>query len=63
MADTAERAEEIDLNRAEEALARAQELLRQEDKMADVDFAFLQAKIEKEVVRIHIGKKYKDTHI
>jgi F-type H+-transporting ATPase subunit epsilon len=60
MADTAERAEEIDLARAEEAHARAQELLKQEHNLADVDFARIQAVIEKELNRIGIKNKYKD---
>jgi len=63
MADTAERAEEIDLSRAQDALKRAEELLKNEDKLADVDFALLQAKIEKELARIHVGSKYREVHL
>lgn len=61
MADSAERSEEIDILRAEEAKRRAEEMLSQTDQeLADVDFARLQATIERELNRIHIGKKYKD---
>ncbi len=60
MADTAERAEHIDIDRAETARARAEELLKKQDALADVDFARLQAKIEKELARISVGKKYKN---
>lgn len=59
MADTAERAEHVDIERAQEAKMRAEELLKQEQDLADVEFARLQAKIEKELVRIHVGKKYR----
>lgn len=60
MADTAERAEEIDIEEAQKAMERAQELLKQQDQLADIDFAKLQAKIEKEMARISVGRKYKN---
>lgn len=59
MADTAERAEEIDISRAEAAKKRAEQLLTQQKNIADVDFARIQASIEKELARISIGKKYR----
>jgi len=59
MADAAERAEHIDLDRAEAARQRAEELMKQKDHMQNVDFARLQAKIEKELARITVGKKYR----
>jgi F-type H+-transporting ATPase subunit epsilon len=59
MADTAERAEHIDLSRAEAAKKRAEELLKRENAAADVDFARLQAVIERETARMRVGKKYK----
>lgn len=58
MADTAEKAEAIDTARAEAAKARAEELLKQEH-VADVDFARIQASIEKELARLHVAKKYR----
>jgi len=60
IADTAERAEHIDVERAEAARRRAEELLKQQKDVADVDFARLEAQIEKELARIHIGRKYKN---
>lgn len=60
MADTAERAEHIDIARAEAARARAEELLKQKDNLADVDFARIQASLEKELARLHVGKKYRN---
>ncbi len=61
LADSAERAEEIDLERAEVGRKRAEELLAQEEKSADVDFARIQASLEKEMNRLRIAKKYKPT--
>lgn len=59
LADSAERAEEIDLERAETARKRAEELLRQEQNIEDVDFARIQASLSKELNRLRIAKKYK----
>lgn len=59
MADTAERAEHIDIERAEEARKRAEELLKQKENVADVDFARLQANIERELARVKVAKKYR----
>ncbi len=60
MADTAEHGTEIDIERAEAAQKRAEELLRQVQSAEDVDYARLQAAIEKELVRISVGRKYKN---
>ncbi len=59
LADSAERAEEIDLERAEAGRRRAEELLQQQENVADVDFARIQASLEKELNRLRIGKKYR----
>lgn len=59
IADTAERAEHIDLERAEAARKRAQELMLQEKFEDDVQFAALQAQMEKELTRIKVGNKYR----
>ncbi len=61
LADSAERAEEIDVARAAAAHKRAEELLAQEEKAADIDFARIQASLEKELNRLRIAKKYKPT--
>jgi len=60
MADTAERAEEIDLERAQQARERAEELMKQQHDMEDVDFARIQAMIDREMARISVGNKYKN---
>lgn len=59
LADNAERAREIDIDRAEQARLRAEELMKQTKSVEDVDFAKLQALIDREMNRIRVGKKYK----
>ncbi len=61
LADNAERAEEIDLERAEEARARAEKEIEEFKSTENVDFAKLQAVIDREMNRIRVGKKYKRT--
>ena len=56
LADTAERAEEIDEARAEEARIRAQGLLK-EKRVDAKEFATLTAKIEKELARLKVAKR------
>jgi F-type H+-transporting ATPase subunit epsilon len=58
LADTAERAEEIDLKRAEEARARAEELKDQAISMDDEEYARVAAAIQKEAARIRVAKKH-----
>lgn len=60
MADTAERAEDIDIKRSEEAVRRAQEEMERADELEDIDFARLQAVIDREMARIQVGSKYRD---
>jgi len=59
LADTAERAEHIDLERAETARKRAEELLKKHKDVEDVQFAAIMAKIEKELARISVAKRYR----
>ncbi len=59
LADTAERGEEIDEERAEAARRRAEEMLKEKEKLSDVQFAALQAQIEKEVKGIKAARKYR----
>jgi F-type H+-transporting ATPase subunit epsilon len=59
LADTAERAEELDLLRAEEARARA-ENIKKETAQDDVEnFAKITAQLEKELARTRAVKKWK----
>lgn len=60
MADTAEYAADIDVDRAEEARKRAEELLASAESESNVEYARIQAQIEKELARIHVGNKYRD---
>lgn len=59
LADTAERAENIDIQRAEEARLKALDLRSQQESIANMEYAFLQSKIEKELARVEVGKKWK----
>lgn len=61
LADRAERAEEIDLKRAEEARARAEELKK--EKITDSEeYARVAAMVEKEMARIKVAKKHHTRH-
>lgn len=59
LADTAEHAAEIDLARAEAARARAEKLMAEARHREDVDYTALASKLEKELARISVGKKYR----
>lgn len=59
LADTAEHPAEIDLARAEEAQARAAARMSKPREFDDIEFAALQSKIEKELARLKIGRKFK----
>ncbi len=58
LADTAERAEDIDLARAEAAKERAEELRKQAVDMSEEEYARLAAAIEKEFTRIKVARKH-----
>jgi F-type H+-transporting ATPase subunit epsilon len=60
LADNAERALDIDLDRAEEARERAEREMEEAKGKQDVDFARLQAVIDREMNRLRVGKKYKN---
>jgi len=59
LADTAERAEEIDLERAEEARQKAEESLKNLRNVDSTQFANLSAMIEKELARTRSAKKWR----
>ncbi len=60
LAETAEKAEHIDLSRAEAARARAVELMSQKQTLEEEEYALIVAKMEKELARLRVGKKYRD---
>lgn len=62
LADTAERAEEIDLARAEEARARAEELKKERVTMDDEEYARTAALIEKEMARVKVARRHATRH-
>lgn len=59
LADSAERAEHIDLERAEAARQRAAALLEDRAKLDNESFALVQAQLEKEIARLNVGRKYR----
>ena len=56
LADSAERAEEIDLERAEAARLRAQELMEQK-RQEDADFIRAEAALRRSVLRLKVAKR------
>ena len=58
LADTAERVEEIDIKKAEEAKERAEKLKSQSVSMDEEEFAAVAAAIQKETARIRVARKH-----
>ena len=59
LADTAERAEEINLERAEQARKRAEQLKQEQQKsFGESQYASVISQIEKQLARIKVVKKY-----
>jgi F-type H+-transporting ATPase subunit epsilon len=56
LADSAERAEEIDLARAEEARRRAEDTMAQKHR-EDVDFARAEAALRRSVIRLKVARR------
>ena len=56
LADSAERAEEIDMARAEEAQKRAEELMAQK-RREDVDFAQAEAALRRSMTRLKVARR------
>ncbi len=59
LADTAERAEELDEERIKEAHKRAEELKKTAKAVDDVDFANVSARIETELARLRAVNKWR----
>ncbi len=60
LVDHAERAGDIDVEAAEKARARAEDEMEKAKSEENVDFAKLQAMIDREMNRVRVGEKYKD---
>jgi F-type H+-transporting ATPase subunit epsilon len=61
LAETAERAEEIDLNRAEEAKRRAEQRLASSDPNIDWDRATVA--LQRALIRIQVARKHHGVHV
>jgi len=59
LADTAEHAEEIDLQRAEEARSKAEKLKKEKISLGETEFAGVASLVEKEIARIKVAKKHR----
>lgn len=59
LADRAERAEDIDLKRAEEAKKRAEALMSKAVDMSEEEYATVAAALEKELTRIKVARKHR----
>lgn len=62
LADTAERAADIDLARAEEARKRAEELKKESVLMDEAEYARVVSAVEKELARVRVAKKHRTKH-
>jgi len=62
LADTAERAEEIDIKRAEEARARAEKLKEEKIRMDETEYAAAAALLERNLARIKVARKHLTKH-
>ncbi len=60
LADHAERAADIDIQKTEEAKQRAEEQMKKLDNAQDVDYAKLQAVLDRELNKLRIAKKYRN---
>jgi len=58
LADSLERAEEIDLWAAEEARERAQKVLKEKENLNDIEYARFQSLLDRELNRIKVHRKY-----
>lgn len=58
LADEAERAEEIDLEKAEEAKKRAEDIKNKVISTDEAEYARVAAALEKELTKIKVAKKY-----
>ena len=58
LADTAERAEEIDIARAEEAKQKAEKMKEEKIRMDETEYATAAAILEKNLARIRVAKKH-----
>ncbi len=61
LSDEAERAEEIDIEKAEEARKRAEEVQNQKN-VDDSDYARVAAVLEKELARIGVARRFRSRH-
>lgn len=62
LADTAEYADDIDMQRAQEARLRAEKLMQQTEKIDSEEYARVAASLEKQLTRLRIARKHHTRH-
>lgn len=60
LADTAERAEEINVERAEEARERAREYMKESKVTEETEYTALAGKLERELARLRVARKHRE---
>jgi F-type H+-transporting ATPase subunit epsilon len=58
LTDSADRVEEIDIEGAEAARRRAEEMLARKEDISDIEFSRFQAVLDRELARVRVGSKY-----
>ena len=59
LADSAEKAEDIDIDRAKKAKERVEQMLKEQQNIADIDFAKLETILRRETARLKVANKYR----
>lgn len=62
LADTAERAEELDIKKIEEAHERARKIMEEKIHTDDVAYASAAAALERELARLKVARKHRSHH-
>ncbi|MCL4386941.1 ATP synthase F1 subunit epsilon [Patescibacteria group bacterium] len=62
LADYAIRSEKIEEKKAEEAKKRAEEVLKQKEKLSEVDFITAEKDLRKSILELHISEKVRKRH-
>lgn len=59
LSDTSHAPEEIDMQAAQEAYERARQYMQEKGSLADVEFASMQAMLERSTAQLRVGKKWR----
>jgi F-type H+-transporting ATPase subunit epsilon len=62
LADTADHIKDMNIGEIEKAKARVEKLLQDEEKLNDIEFAYLENALTREISRLNIAHKYHKHH-